>query len=68
MCDGTFILGCTELDGATPTTTDLDAQNGHSHDMAGLTARYHIHICPTWTDHPRPYTPEIQFYNRCTVQ
>jgi len=67
MCDGTFILGCTELDGATPTTTDLDAQNGHTHDISSLGARYHIHICPTWTDHPRPYTPEIQFYDRCTI-
>jgi hypothetical protein len=68
MCDGTFILGCTELDGAAPTQTDLDAQNGHTHDIASIGARYHIHICPTWTDHPRPYTPEIQFYDRCTIR
>jgi hypothetical protein len=68
MCDGTFVLGCTELDGPAPSTTDLDAQNGHTHDMPSLGPRYHIHICPMWTDHPRPYTPEIQFYNRCTIR
>lgn len=67
MCDGTFILGCTELDGATPVTTDLDAQNGHTHDMPAIGSRYHIHICPSWTDHPRVYTPEIQAYDRCTI-
>jgi hypothetical protein len=68
MCDGTFILGCNELDGAAPTQTDLDAQNGHTHDIATIGARYHIHICPSWVDHPRPYTPEIQFYSRCTIR
>jgi len=68
MCDGTFILGCTELDGATPNETDLDAQNGHTHDIASLGARYHIHICPSWSAHPRPYTPEIQFFDRCTIR
>ena len=68
MCDGTFILGCSELDGSTPVTTDLDAQNGHTHDMPSIGARYHIHICPSWTDHPRVYTPEIQAYDRCTVR
>ncbi len=67
MCDGTFVLGCTELDGATPDQTDLDAQNGHVHDISPLGARYHVHLCPEWADHPRPYTPEIQFYDRCTV-
>ncbi len=71
MCDGTFVLGCTELDGATPDQTNLDAQNGHAHDVTGagatLPARYHVHICPAWTAHPRIYTPEIQFYSRCTA-
>lgn len=73
MCDGTFVLGCTELDGSTPVQTDLDAQNGHVHTIvdhagASIANRYHVHICPSWTAHPRPYTPEIQFYDRCTVQ
>jgi hypothetical protein len=71
MCDGTLVLGCTELDGSAPNTADLDAQNGHVHDVTGmgatLVARYHVHLCPTWTDHPRPYTPEIQFYDSCGV-
>ncbi len=68
MCDGTWVLGCTELDGATPTQSDLDAQNGHVHTIDALGDRYHVHLCPMWTDHARPYTPEIQFYDRCTVQ
>jgi hypothetical protein len=67
MCDGTFVLGCTELDGTTPTQTDLDPQNGHVHDVSTLGARYHVHACPAWVDHPRPYTPEIQYYDRCSV-
>jgi hypothetical protein len=72
LCDGTLVLGCTELDGSAPDQTDLDAQNGHTHDVTGfggtLAARYHVHLCPSWPDHPRPYTPEIQFYSTCTVQ
>jgi hypothetical protein len=68
MCDGTFVLGCTELDGSAPVQTDLDAQNGHVHDITALGSRYHVHMCPEWTDHPRPYTPEIQFYDRCTIR
>jgi hypothetical protein len=68
MCDGTFVLGCTEIDGSTPVQTDLDAQNGHVHDVTSIGTRYHVHICPTWPDHSRPYTPEIQFYDRCTVR
>jgi hypothetical protein len=68
MCDGTFVLGCSELDGAVATLTDLDAQNGHLHAIAGIGDRYHVHICTTAADHPRPYTPEIQFYDRCTVR
>lgn len=72
MCDGTIVLGCTELDGSAPATADLDAQNGHVHDVvdgagATIAARYHVHLCPAWTDHPRPYTPEIQFYEQCTA-
>jgi hypothetical protein len=73
MCDGTFLLGCTELDGSVPDQTDLDAQNGHVHDVvdgngATVTARYHVHVCTSWTAHPRPYTPEIQYYAQCIVQ
>ena len=73
MCDGTFVLGCTELDGSVPDQTNLDAQNGHVHDLvdrvgATISARYHVHICPSqWTDHPRPYTPEIQYYETCNA-
>lgn len=68
MCDGTFVLGCTELDGAAVDETDLDAQNGHSHVIASLDVRYHTHLCPASVNFPRPYTPEIQFYDRCTVR
>jgi hypothetical protein len=68
MCDGTFVLGCTELDAATPVQSDLDAQNGHVHEVTPLGTRYHVHMCPAWPDHPRPYTPEIQFYDRCTIR
>ena len=61
-----------DLDGSAPDQTDLDAQNGHTHDVTGfggtLAARYHVHLCPSWPDHPRPYTPEIQFYSTRTVQ
>lgn len=68
MCDGTWVLGCNELDGTAANESDLDAQNGHVHAITGLGDRYHVHICPSSTAHPRPYTPEIQFYDRCTVQ
>lgn len=74
MCDGALVMGCKELDGAEPSKTDFDAQNGHTHDVrdaggkdASLPGRYHVHICPSWTDKPRPYTPEVQVYDRCTV-
>jgi hypothetical protein len=66
------VLGCTELNGASPDKTDLDAQNGHVHDLGSqagplfFTRRYHVHLCPNWTDKPRKFTPEIQFYTRCT--
>lgn len=68
MCDGTFVLGCTELDGSAPQGA-LDAQGGHRHDMkdkggAVLEAdRYHAHVCPTGGG--RKYTPEIQYYATC---
>ena len=50
MCDGTVVLGCTELDGAAPDTSDFDAQNGHLHDLDdGTTLHfvdlYHTHVC-----------------------
>ena len=53
MCDGTVILGCTELDGAPVMDGEfsLDAQNGHSHNMNDENGdsifidRYHTHIC-----------------------
>ena len=69
MCDGTIILGCTELDGSTPDHTDFDAQNGHVHDVGDGTtvhfaSRYHTHICTeTYTSHK--FTPEIQYYEGC---
>ena len=70
MCDGTVVMGCTELNGDTVETSDLDPQNGHSHDMEDedgttqLTNRYHTHICPgTLTSHK--FTPEIQYYEGC---
>lgn len=72
MCDGTLVMGCTELSGAVPDKSGFDAQNGHVHDIASqagtvfFTHRYHVHICPTWTDKPRKFTPEIQYYTRCT--
>jgi len=50
MCDGTVVLGCTELDGTAPDTTDFDAQNGHVHDLSDgstnyFSDRYHTHVC-----------------------
>ena len=69
MCDGTLILGCTELDGSEPSSSDFDAQNGHVHDITVGTNvffsnRYHTHICTdTYTGHK--FTPEIQYYDEC---
>ena len=69
MCDGTLILGCTELDGSEPSNSDFDAQNGHVHDITDGTSvffsnRYHTHICTdTYTGHK--FTPEIQYYEGC---
>ncbi len=70
MCDGALVLGCTELDGSTPSTGDFDAQNGHSGDISDgtttyFTGRYHTHVCATYTEHL--FTPEIQFYSDCNV-
>ena len=71
MCDGTVILGCTELDGSSPNTSDLDAQNGHIHDLVDeediihFINRYHTHICPgQLTNHN--FTPELQYYDDCS--
>ena len=66
MCDGTLVLGCTELDGSIPDDSDFDAQNGHVHDISDgtttfFTKRYHIHVCPDrWPDYP--FFPEIAYY------
>ena len=63
------MLGCNELDFATPSDASLDAQNGHVHAITNLGDRYHVHICPTnFPLHPRVYTPEIQYYSTCNVQ
>ncbi len=71
MCDGTVVLGCTELDGApAPRSRDLDAQAGHvgdlkdAHGTTHFAARYHTHVCPSREDSYR-YTPEIQYYKIC---
>lgn len=67
MCDGTVVLGCSELDGSAPSGS-LDAQGGHLGnlvDEAGtthFTNRYHVHVCATG----HGYTPEIQYYTTCT--
>ena len=70
MCDGTVVLGCTELDGSAADGAGLDGQNGHVGDLKdkdGVThfaGRYHTHVCPAkFTTHK--YMPEIQFYSVC---
>lgn len=71
MCDGTVVMGCTELDGSKPNTSDFDAQNGHVQDLKGkdgqvmLAGRYHIHLCDSGLDKVRKFTPEIQYYSSC---
>lgn len=71
MCDGTIVLGCPEMDGATPSSSDFDAQNGHVHDLESadgtvwFTERYHIHACGNGTVPVRTYAPEIQYYELC---
>ena len=77
MCDGTIIMGCTELDGTTPQRIDWDAQNGHIHDLIDETGtvvldnRYHTHICyQTITQNDtdnngyeeHEFTPESSYY------
>lgn len=69
MCDGTVVMGCTELDGSEPNDSDFDAQNGHVHDLSDdehthFEDRYHVHICTgTYTNFL--FTPEIQYYENC---
>jgi hypothetical protein len=66
LCDGTIVLGCTELDGSAPAGA-LDAQGGHTgelRDQDGTlywSARYHVHVCATG----HVYTPEIHDYAAC---
>ncbi len=67
MCDGTVVLGCTELDGGAVDTSDMDAQGGHLHDVADdsethFVNRYHTHVCP---GAGADFSPEIQFYSSC---
>jgi hypothetical protein len=68
MCDGTVVLGCTEVDGSAPSSGDFDAQNGHVHDLASggttyFADRYHTHVCPSlYADYP--YFPEIAYYEQ----
>ncbi len=71
-CDGTVILGCTELDGSTPDEGDFDGQNGHVADIVGpdatvyFTGRYHQHVCPgKYND---AYFAEIQYYTTCETR
>jgi hypothetical protein len=67
MCDGTVMLGCTELDGSAPDTADLDAQGGHVADIVDeegtthFTNRYHTHVCASIHE----FAPEIQYYDTC---
>ncbi len=69
MCDGTVVLGCTELDGSEAPSDGLDSQAGHVHDMTGpegelyFTNRYHTHVCDGL--HTHQFTPEIQYYEGC---
>ena len=77
MCDGTVVMGCTELDGSAVDTSDWDAQNGHVHDIIDedgtlmFEDRYHTHICydaitEEDTDgngyQEHEFTPEISYY------
>jgi hypothetical protein len=69
MCDGTAVLGCTELDGSEPDLADEDGQHGHVHDLVDgdgitmLAERYHVHLCADFDDDV--YTPELQYYEVC---
>ena len=77
MCDGTVVMGCTELDGSGVNASDWDAQNGHVHDIIDedgtlmFEDRYHTHICyDTITEQDidgngyqeHEFTPEISYY------
>ena len=69
MCDGTVVMGCTELDGVEANNSDFDAQNGHVHDLfdeehTHFSGRYHVHIC-TGSFTNFLFTPEIQYYDNC---
>lgn len=72
MCDGTVVLGCTELDGSAINTSDFDAQSGHAHDLVDedgvtqLSNRYHTHMC--WAQEDNKLTPEIQYYEDCYME
>lgn len=73
MCDGTLVLGCTELSGREPDSSDFDAQNGHAHTIikkygkSFLKNRYHTHICPE--KYPNwQRLPEIQYYSSCIIE
>jgi len=77
MCDGTLVLGCTELDSSIPILSNLDCQNGHSHAIYDENAnllfanRYHTHICYdslSESDNTgngcedHEFTPEVSYY------
>ena len=71
-CDGTVLLGCTELDGSAPDETDFDGQNGHVGNIVGpdgtvyFEGRYHTHLCPgLYND---AYMAEIQYYDACETR
>jgi len=72
MCDGTVLMGQTELDGSA-VSGELDAQAGHVHDIvdAGgtvvLANRYHIHMAPEIGANPRGLSPEARYYSTCDV-
>ncbi len=71
MCDGTVLLGCTELDGSAPETTDFDAQNGHVGELIDeegtlhFSDRYHTHLCDSLGHFG--LAPEIQYYDACDI-
>ncbi len=71
MCDGTVVLGCVEMDGSDPESDDLDAQNGHVHDLESdsgelwFAERYHVHACGDGRVPVRTYAPEVQYYTLC---
>lgn len=72
MCDGTVLMGQTELDGSA-VSGELDAQAGHVHDIVDadgtvvLANRYHVHMAPEIGANPRGLSPEARYYNTCDV-